>query len=267
MQRMPVVAGQFYPGQADELRRTVAGYLASGQPPCPAIGMMVPHAGYIYSGAIAGQTFSRVDIPPTVILLGPNHTGYGSHLAVFPAGSWSTPLGEATVDADLAARIIKECPGAKADDLAHRFEHSLEVQLPFIQVKSPATRIVPVCVAHSGLDSLLAFGETLGRVIESAPGEVLLVGSSDMTHYESAEKARQQDMKALKKILELDPDGLYQLVLTERISMCGVFPMVALLAAARHLGARKGTLVHYGNSGDITGDRAEVVGYAGVIID
>lgn len=267
MQRQSVVAGQFYPGQADELRRTVEGYLAGERPPCSAIGMMVPHAGYVYSGAIAGQTFSRVEIPPTVVLLGPNHTGYGSQLAVFPSGSWSTPLGESAVDADLAARIIKECPGAKADELAHRFEHSLEVQIPFIQVKSPKTRIVPVCVGHSSLDSLLAFGETLGQVIESTPGKVLLVASSDMTHYESAEKAREQDMKALKKILGLDPDGLYHLVLTERISMCGVFPMVALLAAARHLGARKGTLVHYGNSGDVTGDRAEVVGYAGVIID
>lgn len=267
MQRQPVVAGQFYPGRADELRRTVEGYMAGEQPPRPAIGMMVPHAGYVYSGAITGQTFSHVEIPPTVVMLGPNHTGYGSHLAVYPSGSWSTPLGESAVDADLAARISKECPGAKADDLAHRFEHSLEVQIPFIQVKSPTTRIVPVCVGHSSLDSLLAFGEALGQVLETTPGKILLVGSSDMTHYESAEKAREQDMKALKKILELDPDGLYHLVLTERISMCGVFPMVALLAAARHLGAKKGTLVHYGNSGDVTGDRAEVVGYAGVVID
>lgn len=267
MQRQSVVAGQFYPGRADELRRTVEGYLTGEQPPCPAIGMMVPHAGYVYSGAIAGQTFSRVEIPSTVVLLGPNHTGYGSQLAVFPSGSWSTPLGEAEIDAGLAARVIEECPGAKADDLAHRFEHSLEVQIPFIQVKSPTARIVPICVGHSNLDSLLAFGEALGRVLETTPGKILLVGSSDMTHYESAETARQQDMKALKKILELDPDGLYHLILTERISMCGVFPMVALLAAARHLGAIKGALVHYGNSGDVTGDQAEVVGYAGVIID
>jgi AmmeMemoRadiSam system protein B len=267
MQRQPVVAGQFYPGQADELRRTVKEFLTGEKPPRSAIGMMVPHAGYVYSGAIAGQTFSRVEIPPTVVLLGPNHTGYGSHLAVFPSGSWATPLGEAEVNADLSARIIEECPGAIADDLAHRFEHSLEVQIPFIQVKSPTTRIVPVCVGHSSLDSLLAFGEALGQVVEKTPGKVLLVGSSDMTHYESAEKARDQDMKALKKILELDSDGLYHLVLTERISMCGVFPMVVLLAAAQHLGAKKGTLVHYGNSGDVTGDRAEVVGYAGVIID
>jgi hypothetical protein len=267
MQRMPVVAGQFYPDQADKLRREVEGYLAGAPSPRSAIGIMVPHAGYLYSGAIAGQTFSQIEIPPAVILLGPNHTGHGARLSVFPNGSWTTPLGETLVDGDLAARIVKECPGAMADDLAHRHEHSLEVQLPFIQVLSPTTKIVPVCIGHSALDDLLAFGEALGRVLQQAASRVLLVASSDMTHYEPAEKARQQDLKAVEKILQLDPAGLYHLVLGERISMCGVFPMVVLLAAARLLKARKGTLVHYGNSGDITGDRAEVVGYAGVIID
>jgi len=267
MQRMPAVAGRFYPGQAGELRRSVTEFLGGDHSTQSAIGLMVPHAGYLYSGAIAGQVFSRIDIPSTVVLLGPNHTGRGAPLAVFPPGSWLTPLGDVLVDEQIAGQIVRQCPGAMNDELAHRDEHSLEVLLPFIQVRASNSSIVPICVGHSGLSDLLAFGRALGQLLTNRLPEVLLVASSDMTHFETAEKARQQDLKALEKILALDPEGLFRVVVANRISMCGVLPMVVMLAAALELKAARATLVRYGNSGEVSGDLEDVVGYAGVIVE
>lgn len=266
MYRKAAVAGQFYPGQKETLREQVITYLQPQKEPLPAIGIMVPHAGYVYSGAIAGQTFARVQVPERILLLGPNHTGYGAERAVYPSGSWQTPLGETTIDSFLAGQIVARCEEATADELAHRFEHSLEVQLPFIQVKSPRAQLVPLCLSHGPLAGLLKFGRCLGRLLAEQKGPTLLVASTDMTHFESAESARLKDMKALQRVLALDPEGLYHVVVRERISMCGVVPTVVMLAAALELGAQKASLVHYGHSGDISGDTSEVVGYAGVVI-
>ncbi len=266
MHRTAAVAGQFYPGQKEALREQVSSYLQQKLEPQQAIGIMVPHAGYVYSGAIAGQTFGRVQVPDRVVLLGPNHTGYGAAQAVYPGGSWQTPLGDIPIDSCLAEQIIAACGGATADELAHRYEHSLEVQVPFIQMMAPQARLVPVCLGHAPLEGMLAFGQGLGRLLAAQHVPTLLVASSDMTHFESADSARQHDMRALEKVLALDAEGLYRLVTAERISMCGVVPTVVMLAAARELGATKGTLVRYGNSGETTGDNAEVVGYAGVVI-
>jgi hypothetical protein len=228
---------------------------------------MAPHAGYVFSGAIAGRTIGQVKLPSTIVLLGPNHTGLGAPLAVFPPGCWSTPLGEAKIDDQLAEMVVERCSGATIDELAHRHEHSLEVLIPFIQVHSPQTAIVPICVGHLSLQELLGFGKSLGQLLAPLLPDVLLMASSDMTHFESAEKARLRDMKALEKILALDPEGLYRVVRDEKISMCGVLPTVVMLTAARELKATQASLVQYGNSGDVTGDRAEVVGYAGVIVE
>ncbi len=266
MHRTAAVAGQFYSGQKEALREQVSNFLQQKLEARQAIGIMVPHAGYVYSGAIAGQTFGRVQVPDRVVLLGPNHTGYGAKQAVYPGGSWRTPLGDIPIDSCLAEQIILGCGEATADELAHRYEHSLEVQVPFIQVKAPQARLVPVCLGHAPLQQLLDFGHSLGRLLAAQPEPTLLVASSDMTHFESAESARRRDMKALEKVLALDAEGLYRLVTSEGISMCGVVPTVVMLAAARELGAKKGTLVRYGNSGETTGDNAEVVGYAGVVI-
>lgn len=267
MRREAIVAGQFYPGEADELRRSVTDLLACDQSPRAVIGLMAPHAGYVFSGAIAGRTLSQVKLPSTIVLLGPNHTGFGAPLAVFPPGAWSTPLGDIRIDSSLAQKITNSCPDATFDDLAHRHEHSLEVLVPFIQVQSPQTAIVPICVGPLSLQELLDFGMCLGEILAPRLSDVLLIASSDMTHFESAEKARQRDMKALEKVLALDPEGLYKVVKGEEISMCGVLPMVAMLAAARELKAHRASLVQYGNSGDATGNQAEVVAYAGVIIE
>ncbi len=266
MVREPAVAGQFYPGNGDELRSLVEGFLGPFQAEEPALGIVSPHAGYVYSGAIAGMTFSGVRVPETVLVLGPNHHGYGSPAAVYASGAWQTPLGEILIDESLAEELLAECPILQPDEVAHRFEHSLEVQVPFVQVKSPTAKILPVCLGRGGFDQLLEIGQALGRVLKRSPGKVLMVASSDMTHYEPGEVARQKDMRALDRVLDLDPQGLYQVVTEGQISMCGMIPTVVMLAAAKELGASEAKLVHYGNSGDVTGDQSEVVGYAGVVV-
>jgi MEMO1 family protein len=267
MNRIPAVAGRFYPGKSDELRREVENYTIVAGEKRTAIGVVVPHAGYLYSGAIAGKTFARVLIPRRVIILGPNHHGLGYPAAVYASGTWQTPLGRIPIDESLADAILAGCPGMEADEAAHKFEHSLEVQVPFLQVLAPECSIVPICLGRISRPDLLRFGEDLGQVLCQYPGEVLIVASSDMTHYEPGVVAREKDQLALNRILDLDPQGLYQTVHDGGISMCGVIPVVVMLAAALKIGANKAALVHYGNSGDVTGDQSEVVGYAGVIVE
>ncbi|MEJ2492058.1 MAG: AmmeMemoRadiSam system protein B [Desulfuromonadales bacterium] len=264
--RSAVVAGQFYPGQKASLQQTVHALMPANKEFEPAIAVMSPHAGYIYSGKVAGHTFSSIDIPEEVIILGPNHHGRGHAAAVYAHGAWETPLGSTAIAEDLAAKILAECPMAAEDRVAHRFEHSLEVQLPFLQVRAPQARIVPICISHLPLTTLLALGDGLARVIVSRPVAPLMVASTDMTHYESGETAREKDFLALDKVLALDPEGLFRVVMERQISMCGVFPTVVMLQAAKALGAEGATLIEYSNSGDVTGDQSEVVGYAGVRI-
>lgn len=267
MQRRPAVAGHFYPENPERLRRMVEGFMAGGREgEQPAFGIISPHAGYIYSGAVAGETFARIRVPQTVVIVGPNHHGIGHPAALYAEGNWVTPLGEIEVDEDLAATIQLECPVLRSDPAAHRLEHSLEVQVPFIQSKAPAASIVPICLGFLPLEDLLDLGEGLGRAIASWSNEVLIVASTDMTHYESGESARQKDSRALDRVLALDPEGLWETVRRERISMCGAVPTVVMLAAARHLGASSATLVRYSNSGDVTGDQSRVVGYAGGLV-
>jgi len=266
MDRHPAVAGQFYPDRPEKLRQTLKQLVPEGGVPKKAMAIMVPHAGYIYSGAIAGETFARVNVPSRVIVLGPNHHGAGHPAAIYPSGNWLMPLGPVAVDAELASLLLQNCPGLQADESAHRFEHSLEVQVPFIQHLNPQAAIVPICLGHLGLEDLLAMGRDLGRVLARFGQEVLLVASSDMTHYEPGEVAKEKDRRALDRVLALDPEGLYRTVREGRISMCGFIPTVMMLAAVAEMGATSANLVRYGNSGDVTGDQAEVVGYAGVLV-
>jgi MEMO1 family protein len=265
MRRIPAVADRFYPGDAQALRQMVEEMLGESTDGDTAIGLMVPHAGYLYSGAIAGQTFAQVNIPSRVVLLGPNHHGLGHARALAPAGEWLTPLGGCRIDEALQGRIMQACPEVAVDALAHRHEHSLEVQIPFIQVRAPDATIVPIALGAQPLASLLDFAAALGDVLAQESG-VLLVASSDLTHYEAATDAANKDHQALRHILELDAEGLYQTVRQGKISMCGVLPVVAMLAAARRLGASQGRLIRYGHSGAVTGDDQQVVGYAGVVI-
>jgi len=266
MLREPAVAGQFYPGHKTELERMLKSLMPDVEPQQTALALMSPHAGYIYSGRIAGQTFAGLTIPRDVLILGPNHHGYGQDAAVETRGGWLTPLGTIPIAEELAAAVLRHCPVARADSLAHRFEHSLEVQVPFLQADSADHRIVPLCIGHLPLVQLLELGSGLAEAITAHPEPVLIVASSDMTHYESGAEAKRKDDLALERVLALDPRGLYEVVRANRISMCGMMPTVVMLQAALGLGASRAELICYGNSGDVTGDQSEVVGYAGVRI-
>ena len=266
MERFPAVAGQFYPEQKRALNQFLDQSVTLDNAPAKALGIMVPHAGYVYSGAIAGHTFAKVTIPSKVVILGPNHHGVGRPIALFGQGVWHTPLGQVTIDSDLGAALLQTCPLVQEDEQAHRFEHSLEVQVPFIQHLKPAATILPLCLGHIGLNDLVSVGEALGRVIRDSGEPVLIVASSDMSHYIPGPVAKEKDFQALDRVLDLDPQGLFQLVRNERISMCGVLPVVVMLTAVKVLGASQATLIQYGNSGDINGDQSSVVGYAGVVV-
>jgi len=266
MLRSAVVAGQFYPGRKEVLLEAVESLVGPVVQEQPAIALMSPHAGYIYSGKVAGRTFSGVKIPDEVVILGPNHHGRGHMAAVYASGAWETPLGQTMIASDFARRILDECPMTAEDSVAHRFEHSLEVQLPFLQFRAPHARIVPVCIGHMSLNLLLQIGDGLARAAASCRLAPLLVASTDMTHYESGSTARDKDFLALDEVLALDPKGLYQVVRDQGITMCGVLPTVVMLQAAIGLGAKEAELIAYSNSGDVTGDQSEVVGYAGVRI-
>lgn len=266
MVRMPVVAGQFYPGEPGNLRREVNKLLGPAQEGCAALGVMAPHAGYLYSGAIAGKTLGGVRFTDTLLCLGPNHHGRGHRAAVYAVGAWRTPLGELAIAEELAGELLQSVAGLGADVQAHLPEHSLEVLMPLVQVRAPGVQIVPICLAQAPLEGLLALGQGIGEVLQRQPAPVLMLCSSDMNHFESGEISRKKDQQALEAILALDPEGLYRTVLKHRISMCGVVPAVVMLAAARVLGASEARLVDYGNSGSVTGDQSSVVGYAGVVI-
>jgi AmmeMemoRadiSam system protein B len=265
MLRKAVVAGQFYPGNRERLRHDVEALMVDATPE-PSIAVMSPHAGYVYSGAVAGKTLSQVKIPNEVIILGPNHHGHGHPAAVYAHGAWETPLGRVEIASSLAERLLAKCSMTADDYTAHMDEHSLEVQVPFLQCMSPGLRIVPLCIGRLSLEKLLALGDGLADAISSCDEAPLIVASTDMTHYEAGDVARQKDSLALDRVLALDPMGLYDVVNDNRISMCGVLPTVVMLRAALALGATQADLIAYSNSGDVTGDQSSVVGYAGVRI-
>ncbi|NJC86949.1 MAG: AmmeMemoRadiSam system protein B [Desulfuromonas sp.] len=266
MLRSPAVAGQFYPKHPAALAHTVDQLIPPVTQKIAAFGVMVPHAGYVYSGSVAGRTFAGVTIPPEVVILGPNHHGAGHQAAVYQRGGWEIPLGTVPIAEELTGAILAACPAAAGDIQAHLYEHSLEVQVPFLKTLLAEVAIAPLCIGRVPLETLLALGDGLARALRTRPQLPLIVASTDMTHYESGEEARRKDQLALQQVLALDPEALYHTVLDHRISMCGVLPTVIMLRAALALGATKAELVAYANSGEVTGDQHEVVGYAGVVI-
>ena len=265
--RHPAVAGRFYPGNPDDLRAEAGGYLsAASSTPVRALGCIAPHAGYMYSGHVAGAVFARVEVPSRCIVLCPNHTGIGRALAIMSAGAWETPLGEIPIDAELAGAVKRKCPGLHEDSAAHRAEHAAEVELPFLLLRQPSLRFVPIALGTGQFEALEQLGQALADVIAAQSDPVLIVASSDMNHYESDVVTRVKDHRAIERILSLDPRGLFDVVTQQDISMCGFGPAVAMLTAARRLGAKSAELVKYATSGDISGDRDMVVGYAGVVV-
>ncbi|NCC24540.1 MAG: AmmeMemoRadiSam system protein B [Deltaproteobacteria bacterium] len=267
--RSPIVAGRFYPARPSDLEHEVRSLLSGPEPAEDAprtILAMVPHAGYAASGLVAGKTMKAAKLARKVLLLGPNHTGMGKAVAVWPDGRWTFPGGSLRVDVDLASALIKNSGIARFDTAAHRAEHSLEVILPFLYALDTETAIVPICVSLSDRGSLLDLGRELAQVMAGHPEPVSLVVSSDMSHYLPHETAKNMDRLALERISALDPSGLFDVVVTRRISMCGVLPMTAALQAAVMAGAREAVLVSYATSGDTLGDYSRVVGYAGFLI-
>ncbi len=266
MIRQPAVAGRFYPGARQELARTVQDLLAErNEPVKKAFGIVSPHAGYVYSGAMAGRTIGSVAIPETVIILGPNHHGRGAKAAISTA-AWQMPGGLVDCDKTLAEKLVAASAVLSEDEQAHQFEHSLEVQVPFLQACQPELSIVAIALSNLTYDECTAIAEAISSAIVQADKEVLLLASTDMSHYESRAHASAKDQRALDQVLKLDPEGLYKTVLQQRISMCGFIPVAVTLKAAMNLGASKAELVGYTDSGAVTGDTDQVVGYAGVII-
>jgi AmmeMemoRadiSam system protein B len=268
--RHPAVAGRFYPGNPDALARDLHTYLAppesvgSSTEKIRALGCVTPHAGYMYSGHVAGAVYARLELPRRYIILCPNHTGMGEPLSINSEGSWLTPLGEAQIDTELAAALKDTFPALHDDTLAHRSEHATEVQIPFLQTLAGDFRFVPIAVGVGRFDVLEALGLAIAEVLAPNPGQALIIASSDMNHYEADHPTRTKDRKAIDEILALDPHGLYDTVKRENITMCGYGPTVAMLTAAKRLGATKAELIKYATSADVSGDYDYCVGYAGI---
>jgi AmmeMemoRadiSam system protein B len=282
--RRSVVAGSFYPAFPATLREAVASMTPTPRDPVRALALLVPHAGYVYSGRVAGETFASVEVPRLVCLLATNHTGAGPDFSVWPGGRWLNPAGDIPVDETLTRSILDGCPGALPDEDAEEDEHSAEVQVPFILHRNPQARLAVVTVsghrlkAPDRLNRLRAFGEALGRVVKAAGEPVLCVASSDMSHVgasfsqdppegETAETyARAQDREALDRYLALDPEGFHRVVRDRGVTMCGWAPALVALCAALVQGAATSRLVRYATSAAVSGNTDHVVGYAGVLL-
>jgi MEMO1 family protein len=267
MLRLPAVAGRFYPSNPSELTSLVNKYVVADRssPPIPVRACLVPHAGYVYSGHVAGAVFGRIALPRKIIILGVRHYPRGEPAAILSSGAWRTPLGDARIDEEMAEALKKTCPLLREDGAAHSGEHSLEVQLPFLQTLAPDFTFVPVALGTVRFESLVDVGEAIGRVVDGSKEEVLLLTTSDLNHYEDDAVTRVKDRKAIHQLLTLNPRGLYDTCRDEKISMCGLGPAAAMLTALNALGVKKPELVKYATSADVSGDRSEVVGYAGMI--
>jgi AmmeMemoRadiSam system protein B len=266
MLRRPAVANQFYPGSPAELEKMIASLLP--EPTInkkPALAVMSPHAGYVYSGDLAAQTLGYVQIPETVIILGPNHHGRGALVAVSLC-SWDMPNGIVPIDTSTAEQLISASVHIVADESAHLNEHSLEVQVPFLQALQPKLSLVPICVSHISYQVCTEVAQALSTLIGNSEKSLLILASTDMSHFESRSSASRKDNIALQRITSFDPEGLYRVVLKEQISMCGFIPVTIALLAAQNLGGRRAEIIGYSDSGVISGDTDRVVGYAGVVI-
>ena len=264
--RHPAVAGRFYPRDPVDLRAAVQSYLSPPRDTVSAFGCVVPHAGYLYSGHVAGAAYARIEIPRRIILMCPNHTGMGHPLAITSTGVWETPLGQLPIDSALATDLKLRFPLLSEDAEAHRAEHGAEVQLPFLQIRRPECTFVPVALGTSRYELLESLGNAIADAVKALGEPALIIASSDMNHYENDTITRIKDQKAIERILVMDAPGLFDVVMNEDISMCGFGPTVVMLTAARRLGATGTELVRYATSGDVSGDRERVVGYAGIVV-
>ncbi len=267
MSRSPAVAGRFYPGEQDVLKDTVTELLENYNPPkienC--IAVVSPHAGYVYSGTVCAQTLKSITIPETVVVLGPNHQGRGASIAL-STQDWDMPTGKVPVNRDFSEQLLQANPEVTADESAHQYEHSLEVQVPFLQVLQDNLSIVPLALSQLSYLECENLANSLADTISQYGKPVLMLASSDMSHFESRENTVKKDTLALEQLTALNPKGLFQTVRGNRISMCGVIPVTVVLLAALRLGANKAEVIRYIDSGEVSGDTDQVVGYAGAVI-
>ena len=277
--RMPAVAGAFYPSSAENLRMEIENCfqhrIGPGRLPKKVEGgrkppsLISPHAGYIYSGPVAAHSYLQLEDrmrPEVVVVLGPNHYGIGSAVSIYPEGEWITPLGSVKIDEKLALKLAELSDIFTLDEVSHLREHSIEVQIPFLQYVLGEFKLLPICLLDQGLNTCLEVGRCLADALKDYES-FLLVASTDLTHYEPDKIAKEKDSLALERIRELDVDGLYRVIHEKDISMCGYGPVAAVLEASKRLGAKNAEILKYATSGDVTGDRSAVVGYAAVKIE
>jgi MEMO1 family protein len=266
MIRPAVVAGSFYPGTPERLLARAADLITGDLPKMRGIGAVVPHAGYIYSGRVAGAVYARLVFSDVFVILGPNHTGAGAGVAIMTDGTWETPLGQVPIDTELAKAILRNAQTIEDDDLGHRREHSIEVQLPLLQACGRPFSFVPICLFSSEYAVCQDVGMAVAQAIAGSDRSVLIVASTDMSHYVGREQAKIKDHLAIEAIMACDPQRLHRVVRREGITMCGFHPTTALLIAARELGATSAELISYATSADVTKDDSSVVGYAGLVV-
>ncbi|MBN2801791.1 MAG: AmmeMemoRadiSam system protein B [Deltaproteobacteria bacterium] len=267
--RLPVASGRFYPGTLRGLTNQLNELLDLDKAKVNAKGALMPHAGYVYSGSTAALTISSINLKSntdTVIFLGPKHTPYGSDISVSDADAWRTPLGDLVVDKDLAKSLLNKT-SLESDNAAHEKEHSIEVLLPFFQIFNPDLKIVPIAVNLRSYDKIKELAGEMAAVLKDYPNPPLIVVSSDMSHYVSSQKAMELDGMAIQNMEELDGEKLFNTVISNKISMCGVIPAVLALLILKELGCTKGKLVNYTNSGEVSNDMSSVVGYTGMIFN
>jgi len=268
LRRSPAVAGQFYHSTASTLAQQVEKYIDRDARKEKAIAIVSPHAGLVYSGPVAGAVYSSIEFPETFVLIGPNHTGLGPKISLMESGEWEIPTGVFQIDEKVSYKIAMSVPIVTKDAKAHMFEHSLEVQLPFIAYfsKEKKTKIVPIIILSASVEECRILGEGIAKAVKDIGSPVVIVASSDMSHYVPDDVARKRDEKAIDKILSLEPEGLYEIVEKEGISMCGYIPATAMLFAAKMLGASSSRLIKYSTSAEVSGDYEHVVGYAGIVL-
>ncbi len=266
--RRAAVAGLCYPADAAALRDTVERLAGSSHPRIHGVGVVIPHGGYHYSGAVAGQTLGRVVIPRRCVILAPNHTGYGPAWSLMPAGAYATPLGEVAVDEPLAQAFVEACPLLEADGLAHRGEHAIEVELPFLQVLGPADlTIVPIVIGSEQADEVERVAQALAGCLARETEPVLVVASADLSHYEPRDAVAAKDAQMLEAILAFDAAAFLQRLRDLRVTTCAGGPIACLLSTVRRLGASQAELVRYATSAEAGGDPQSSVGYAGIIFN
>jgi hypothetical protein len=276
--RPAAVAGAFYPGDAEELRALLddcfnisrLGPQGTGKPNLSMIAGMVPHAGPIFSGPCAAHLYTRLAAPiQRIIILGVNHRGRGCKAALSPWDRWRTPLGEVSVDNKITEFLEAQVRFLKRDAQAHSEEHSIEVQLPFLQRELHEFTFVPISLSHLSIDDCAELGAAIADAQKAEivkESRTVILASSDLNHYVSPRQIVELDQLAINQVLALDPEGLLRVVEDKGISMCGVLPTAVMLFAAKLLGAKRASLLKHCHSGDVTPMR-KVVGYASVEID